>query len=395
MIPVDEARRLATEGLEPLGTETVPLVDALHRAVAEDRHATRALPGFDNTAMDGYAVRHADLVGEAPRLTVGMAIPAGAVPGEPLGPGQAARIFTGAPLPEGADTIVMQEDTVVEGDVVEIREVPAKRSHVRYRGEDIDVGDVVVTRGQALHAGRLAMLAAQGHAMVPVFRRPRVAIVPNGDELVPIGAEVGFGQVPNTNAPMLAAQVRDAGGEPWLIDPVKDELAAITEALREAAAGADLVLTTGGMSVGDFDHARDALRADGALSFYKVAVKPGKPLGLGRLGDTPILGLPGNPVSAFVGMELFGRPMVRTLGGYQVTDRPRFRGTLGADVHRNRTRPEYVRCDQLDDGTLMPWPKQGSSIIRSLLHSDALAKIPQGEGVLPAGAAVVAVDLRR
>ena len=395
MIPVKDARRLVTEGLEPVETETVALVAALHRAVAVDISATRPLPGFHNSAMDGYAVRHADLAGESPKLRIGMRIGAGTVPERPLATDEAARIFTGAPLPQGADTIVMQEDTTEQEAFVTIDEVPPLRSHVRYRGEDIDVGMPVVARGDALVPGRLAMLAAQGHPIVTVFRRPRVAIVPNGDELVAIGEEVGIGQVPNTNAVMLASQVADAGGKPWTFDPVPDDPAAIAEALRDAASGADLVLTTGGMSVGDFDYARDALQADGQLSFYKVAVKPGKPLGLGRLGGTPILGLPGNPVSAYVGFELFGRPMVRTLGGYTVTDRPRFEATLAAEVPQNRTRPEYVRCDVLPDGRLDPWPRQGSSIISSLLHAEALALIPSGTSVIEAGAVVAAVDLRR
>ncbi|MEN0062603.1 MAG: gephyrin-like molybdotransferase Glp [Myxococcota bacterium] len=395
MISADEARRLATEGLVPLDAETVPLHEALHRAAARDIAATRPLPGFHNSAMDGYAVRHADLAGDAPRLPIGMKISAGDAADRQLPPGTVARIFTGAPLPQGADTVIMQEDAETDGHEVVFRNVPPLASHVRYAGEDIAVGEPVVARGQTLHAGRIAMLAAQGHPEVSVYRRPRVAIVPNGDELVPIGDAVGFGQVPNTNSPMLAAQVRNAGGEPWPFAPVRDDLAAITEAMREAAAGADLVLTTGGMSVGDFDHARDALRADGELSFYKVAVKPGKPLGLGRLEGTPILGLPGNPVSTFVGFELFGRPMVRTIGGFTVTDRPAFQAVLQRSVPQNRTRPEYVRCDILPDGTLQPWPKQGSSIISSLLHSDALAKIPMGEGTIEAGTLVEAIDLRR
>ena len=155
------------------------------------------------------------------------------------------------------------------------------------------------------------------------------------------------------------------------------------------------MLTTGGMSVGDFDHARDALRADGQLAFYKVRLKPGKPLGLGRLGGTPILGLPGNPVSAFVGFELFGRPMLRTLGGFHLVDHPRFEGRLARAIGRNRTRPEFVRCDVLADGRLLPWTKQGSGMISSLLHADALALIPEGPGSLEEDATVLAVDLRR
>lgn len=393
MIPVEEARAHVTRDLAPLPSEEVELADALGRAAGADVTATRALPGFHNAAMDGYAVRHADLAEEP--LTVGLQIPAGVVAERALRPREVARIFTGAPLPKGADTVVMQEDATRSGKTVAFTEHPRRGSHVRRRGEDIDEGEIVVSRGQLLTPGRLAMLAAQGHRRVRVGRRPRVAIVPNGDELVPIDADVRPGQVPNTNAHMLAAQVVAAGGVAWRFDPVRDDADTLTRVLREAAGGADLVLTTGGMSVGDFDHARDVLSADGSLAFYKVRMKPGKPLGLGHLGGTPILGLPGNPVSAFVGFELFARPMVRTLAGFAAVDRPRIRAVLGREVRQNHSRPEYVRCDVGPQGRLMPWPKQGSGMISSLLHADVLARIPQGDGTLPAGTEVVGVDLRR
>jgi len=394
MISVEEARRLVTVGLEPLDPESVALAQALARPAARDVRATRPLPGFHNSAMDGYAVRHADL-DEHTTLRVGLQIPAGVVPERSLQPGEAARIFTGAPLPEGADTVIMQENAERDGDSVHFTQVPRSGANVRYRGEDIDVDEPVVTRGQTLVPGALAMLAAQGHRQVQVVRRPRVAIVPNGDELVPIDAHVGPGQVPNTNAHMLAAQVLAAGGDPWTFDPVRDHPDAVTAALRTAGDGADLVLTTGGMSVGDFDYARDALKADGELAFYKVRLKPGKPLGLGRLGGTPILGLPGNPVSAFVGFELFGRPMLRCLAGFAELDHPRFLATLASPMRQNRSRPEFVRCDIIDGDRVLPWPKQGSGMISSLLHASALALIPQGQGTLEPGAVVEAVDLRR
>lgn len=393
MITVEEARRLATAGLEALPGVRVPLADALGRAAHGSVAATRALPGFDNSSMDGFAVRHADLAAGTP-LKIVVQIPAGVVADRAIGPGQAARIFTGAPMPDGADTVVIQEDTIHEGGTVHVHEAPAPGANIRRRGEDIDLGELVVAGGQVLTAGRLAMLAAQGHREVGVGRRPRVAIVPNGDELVPIDAHVGPGQVPNTNAHMLAAQVSAAGGEPWPFDPVADNPDAVAHALRVAADGADLVLTTGGMSVGDFDYARDALNADGDLSFYKVRLKPGKPLGLGWLGGTPVLGLPGNPVSAFVGFELFGRAMLRTLAGFREVDHPEFEGVLASEVRPNRSRPEFIRCD-VDGVALHPWPKQGSGMISSLLHADALALIPAGVDPLPVGARVKAVDLRR
>jgi molybdopterin molybdotransferase len=212
---------------------------------------------------------------------------------------------------------------------------------------------------------------------------------------VPIDAELTVGQVPNTNAHMLAAQVVAAGGVPWAFDPVPDDPDAIAAAFQQAAAGADLVLTTGGMSVGDFDYAREAMRAEGELDFYKVRMKPGKPLGLGRIAGVPILGLPGNPVSAFVGFELFGRPLLRSLGGFSDVDHPRFTGRLARPVRQNRTRPEFQRCAVRGDRELEPWPRQGSGHISSLLEAEVLALIPEGDGELPAGTEVVAIDLRR
>jgi molybdopterin molybdotransferase len=387
-----EARRLALEGLAPLAAETVPLAEALGRAAATPLRARRALPGFTNSAMDGYAVRHDDLV-PGVRLRVAFQIPAGTRPRRPLGPGEAARIYTGAPMPEAADTVVVQEHARRDGDDVVLESIPHHGANVRRRGEDVVEGDLLVHAGAVLHPGRLAMLAAQGQSRVAVGRRPVVAVVPNGEELVPIDVEPAIGQVPDTNALMLCAQVMDAGGVPLRFDPVPDDLEALTRALREAAARADLVLTTGGMSVGDFDHARAALGADGALAFHKVRLKPGKPLGLGRLGGVPVLGLPGNPVSAFVGFELFGRPMVRTLAGFAQVDRPHFQAPLAGPVRRNRSRPEYVRC-ALVEGRLHPWPRQGSAMMSSLLQADALACIPMGEGVLPEGEVVAAVNLR-
>lgn len=393
MISAEQARQLATKGLGALPSERVDLVDALDRAAAERILATRALPGFHNSAMDGYAVRFADAEGPT-SLRVSQTVPAGISPDQALAPGTAARIFTGAQLPEGADTVIMQENTRRDGDTVQIDPAPSRRGqNVRYRGEDIDLGEVVVDVGQRLTPGRLTLLAAQGHRQLLVGRRPRVAIVPNGDELVPIDADLQPGQVPNTNAHMLALQVAAAGAVAWVFEPVPDRLDAVTDTLRTAARGADLVLTTGGMSVGDFDHARDALKADGELAFYKVRLKPGKPLGLGRLDGTPILGLPGNPVSAFVGFELFGRPMLLTLAGHHHVDRPRFEAVLTKAVRPNRSRPEYIRCD-LVDGDLVPWPKQGSGMISSLAHADALAKIPAGSETVSAGTRVEAVDLR-
>lgn len=389
MLSIQEARTKVTESLVPIGVEQVVLADAVGRSLGDDLFGVRSMPGETNSAMDGYAVRASDGAGPLP---VTMTIPAGVMPG-PLAPGRAARIFTGAPVPEGADAIVIQEDAVRDGDLVRFTAPPVAGEHMRWRGADIAEGEILLKRGARITPGVVALLASQGMTHVVVGRRPRVVIVPNGDEIVPIDADLAPGQVPNTNTHMLTAQVLAAGGVPMCMPPVPDRPEAVADALGRAVQDADLVLTTGGMSVGDFDFARDALAVDGEMAFYKVRMKPGKPLGLGRIAGVPVLGLPGNPVSAFVGFELFGRPMVRTLAGFLVVDRPRFQAPLAQDVRQNRTRPEYQRCD-VRDGELVPWRKQGSSMISSLVHADALALVPQGEGVLPRGTVVEAVDLR-
>lgn len=393
MISAEEARILVSKGLFPIGTECVALDEALGRALAVDLRASRDLPPFSNSAMDGYAVRSTDLGAEHDPLEVVQVIAAGQSSTTPIRPGEAARIFTGAPMPPGADTVVIQENVTRVDDAIRFTTPPSPGANVRLRGEDISAGSIYMHHGQALTAGRLTMVAAQGLREVTVFAQPRVAILPNGDELVPIDSPLAPGQVPNTNAHMLGLQVRNAGGIPIIYPPIPDQPSAIAEALESACKVADLVLTTGGMSVGDFDYTRDALGADGDLSFYKVRLKPGKPLGLGRLKGTPILGLPGNPVSAFVGYELFGRVMTRILGGYALVDHPRFDAPLGTSVSRNRTRPEYMRC-AVKDGVLLPWPRQGSGMISSLLEADALAIIEAGPGMADAGEVVTAVDLR-
>ncbi len=392
MIAVEEARALATEGLRPLAAESVPLADALGRALADAVTATRALPGFTNSAMDGYAVQHASLNG-AP-LDVVMTLPAGVAASGAVGPGQAARIFTGAVLPPGADTVVIQENTRREGDRVWVDERPRAGANIRHAGSDVAVGRTLVRPGVELHPGLVAMLAAQGLRQVPVVRRPRVAILPNGDELVPIDAALLPGQVPNTNAHMLAAQVLEAGGQPRVFPPIPDAADALTAVLQEATASADLVLTTGGMSVGDFDFAREVLSVAGDLAFHKVRMKPGKPLGLGRIDGVPVLGLPGNPVSAFVGFELFGRPMLRTLAGFTVVDRPRGEAPVASRIRRNRSRPEFVRCRVTGAG-LVRHDNQSSGALGSLVDVDVLARIPPGPEPVEPGETVRYLDLRR
>lgn len=395
MLSVAQAQAQITSSLRPLGPERIPLDAACGRVCAAAVHARRALPVFDNAAMDGYAVRAHDLraAGENTPVTlsVGQKLPASAGQPLPLAPKSAARIFTGAPLPPGADAVVMQEDVESAGDQATFRAPAPAASHVRRAGEDIAVGELILRGSQDVRPGDIGMLAAQGVHWLDVHRRPRVAIVPTGSELVEIDQAPGIGEVSNSNAHVLAAQVRAAGGLPLGRPPVADDPETLTAELLAAAQGADLVVSTGGVSVGDYDLVRQVLGEQGQVDFWKVAVKPGKPLAWGRLQGVPFVGLPGNPASTFVCFELFVRPALRRLGGFGTLHRPRLQVALAQPVQPNRSRVEYVRT-RLEYGSdpivATPLPHQGSGHLSSMMGVDGLLEIPAGRETSPAGSQV-------
>jgi molybdopterin molybdotransferase len=395
MLSLDEARTHILDDLSALGPESVPLADALHRVAALEIRATKPSPGFDNSAMDGYALRAGDttgaVVGAPVHLKLTGTIPAGKLPRGAVGPGEAHRIFTGAPLPEGADAVVTQEEVETHGtELLLVKPVPPGQD-VRRIGNDLRVGELLIPAGRVIMAGEINVLAAQGHAQVEVQRRPRVAILPTGDELREIDEPLGLGQVPNSSSHGLAAQVRAAGGVPVRMPIAPDEPTALGRLLAEAARSADLVLTTGGVSVGDFDLVRDALQKAGHVDFWRVAIKPGKPLAYGRVCGTPLLGLPGNPISTFVCFELFGRPAVFKLGGQRrLLPRTR-RVRLAADVRRDPARREFSRArleERAGETWAVPHARQGSAQLSSLLGVDALIDLAAGDDVVRAGALV-------
>ncbi|MEE8409021.1 MAG: gephyrin-like molybdotransferase Glp [Myxococcota bacterium] len=395
MLTLEEARQRILDDLAPVGTETVDLLAGAGRVAAEAVIAGRALPAFDNSAMDGYAVRAEETSGataDSPvRLEIVEAISAGSVPEQNIGPGTAARIFTGAPLPPGADAVVMQEATEVDGARVAIREKATIGQHVRRAGEDMSIGDVIVAAGDPVRAGELGVLAGQGRSWIRVFRRPRVAILPTGDELVEIDIEPGPGQITNSNSVSLAAQVREAGGIPHRLPPAPDDVERLAKALADAAAAADLIITSGGVSVGELDLVRNVLGQSGAMDFWRVAIKPGKPLAYGRLHGRPLIGLPGNPVSTFVCFELFARPALRKLAGCPGLFRPAASARLATAVRRNAKRREFLRGRLARrDGELWvePAAKQGSGQLSSMLGVDALIDLAAGDGGVAAGEAV-------
>lgn len=397
MISSKEAEARIIKALSPLESEVVSLTESLGRVIRVPLNATRSLPRFDNSAMDGFAVQSHDTLGATPespkRLTLTGMIPAGATPTEAVKPGEAMRIFTGAMLPAGADAVVIQENTRKEGSDVLIMRPCTPKKNIRFAGEDMQQGSPLLPAGQLIGPGEIAVLAAQAKLFVEVFRRPRVAIVPTGDEVQEIDRPLAPGHIPNSNSHMLAAQIKRCGGIPVPQPVAPDAPERLLECLTEAAKSADLVLTCGGVSVGDFDYVKSTLQSAGEVNFWKVAIKPGKPLAFGHLFGKPLLGLPGNPVSSFVTFELFARAAILRLGGHPATPHPTVTARLTTEVAQNPTREQFLRGSVQPDKMFhyaTPVIKQGSGQLSSMLGINALLQIPAGDGTLDAGDSVTA-----
>jgi len=384
--PLDEALAAVRAKARPLPAEDVPLADAAGRILAEAVRARRDQPATDISMMDGYALRAADA--GAP-LRVGGEIAAGDAPWtRTLQPGEAARIFTGAPLPPGADCVVMQEQAVREGSSVRVQQPPKPGQHIRSRGEELTAGIEALPRGRVLDASDLALAAACGAASVRAHRRPRVAVLCTGSELVPVGEEPPPGKIVETNSLTLSALCRDAGAEVSRLGIAEDAVERIAEKLRDAPA--DILVTTGGASVGDHDHAQDALeRLGGKLIFHTVAIRPGKPVLFGTAsGGRLVFGLPGNPAAATLGFELFVRLAIRLLGGDPHPGRTQARARLRGSLSRVKGLTFFPRGRATTDGSQLvfsPAAQQSSMQIASWSGANAVAIIPPGEGRLDDG----------
>lgn len=382
LLSVEEARAAILAAARPAvaAPQWVGCELALGRVLAEDIRAPIDVPPHENSAMDGYALRAKDL-GEDRRLRISQRIAAGEPP-RPLEPGTAGRIFTGAPLPPGADTVVMQEDCAVEGDWLQIRERPRRGSHIRPQGNDIPRGTLVLPAGTRLDPRHLGLLASLGLARVAVRPLSRIALLTTGTELAAPGTPLAPGQIYNSNGPLLTALLQGQGCEVDNRGMVLDSSDATRTALSEAAKDADLVITTGGVSVGEEDHVKGAVESLGSLDLWRVRMKPGKPLAFGRLGEAHFLGLPGNPVSAYVTALLFVLPLLRQLQGRMGPALPDCDyARLGQDWPEPRSRREFLRVRLNREVGDLPWAeayeRQGSDVLTGAAWAEGLIEIPE------------------
>lgn len=363
--------------------ESVPIADALRRVLASDVTAAIDVPPADNSAMDGYALRHSDWSGPDQAMPVSQRITAGSAPA-PLEAGTAARLFTGAEVPPGADTVVMQENTEAAGDdAVLIRELAEPGANIRRRGQDIARGDTILESGRRLRAQELGQLASLGEKAVACHRRLRVALISTGDELVEPGEALGPGQIYNSNRFTVAGLVQAWGFEMLDFGIIRDDPVALERAMRDAAGRADAILTTGGVSVGEEDHVRDVVETLGAIELWKIAIKPGKPFAFGhvrgRAGDTPFLGLPGNPVSVFVTLVIVARPFLMACQGASFVAPRAVPATVAFD-REGDSREEYLRVRAGDRG-LELYRSQSSGVLSSLCWADGLARQRPGQDI--------------
>ncbi len=392
MLPFDEARARILRGAPVFGTERVAVHDAAGRVLAIDLIADVPLPRFDHSAMDGYAIALDDLAGAGPWRLVVDGVSAAGRRGAPLAPNTACRIFTGAPLPDRATSVVMQEHVRLDDGGVVFAARPRVGEHIRRAGEDATVGSVLLPRGTRLGAGPIALAAMLGRHELEVTRRPRVTILCTGDELRSEGVNVDDATIPESNSAPLAVLAAQAGASVRIAPIARDDADGTVRAIEQALDGTDLLLTVGGVSVGDLDVVRPALeRAGATIEFWRVAIKPGKPLAVGHTATARVLGLPGNPSSAIVTFCLFGMPLLRVM---QADARPIAaplvaRLTNGRERSHDRLELARVTLDANDDevrATILT--NQASGAATTLAMADGLAFIPMGDGTIEAGAAV-------
>ena len=396
MLSVEEASQQLLSYFDTLEPENVPVLESLDRVLAEDVFADVDIPPLANTAMDGYAVQSADTQGASLQTPVELRIiadlAAGYVSDHKVVSGTCIRIMTGAPMPQGANAVVPFEDTERDGDHVRLFKSAKPEDNVRQAGEDVRKGALVLRRGCRIRPQEIGMLATVGHKLVRVTRRPRVAILATGDELVEVDAPLGPGKIRNSNSYSNAAQVLTTGGVPVLLGIAHDQLEELTAKIRSGLAQkVDLFLTSGGVSVGDFDVVKQVLAAEGEMTFWRVRMKPGKPLAFGRIGGVPLLGMPGNPVSAMVSFELFARAAILKMLGQCDAARPTVEATLVDGLKHKDNRRHFVRVKVSEkDGGFQAsiTGDQGSGRLSTMVEGNGLAIIPEDWTSAPPGSRV-------
>ncbi len=395
MITVDEARETILAKIKFKGVEKVPVEEALGRVLAEDIVARRNNPPLDNSAMDGYALIAKDIASATPenpvRLKLGEEIAAGHQTDVTLKPGEAFRIMTGAPIPKGADAVIMQEDTERNGDSVLVKDRAEVGENIREAGEDVREGEVVVPKGVDITPAQIGMMAVVGRSQIYVSQRPRIAILSTGDEILELDETATGPCIYNSNGHMLSAQIRSAGGLPVYLGIAKDTEEDLLEKFNWALE-CDCVVSSGGVSVGDYDLVKASLKKLGQeMLFWKVAMKPGKPLAFGRIGETPIFGLPGNPVSSFVSFEQFVRPSIRKILGCSELFPQTVRARLKRTIHKKPGRLHFLSSIVSWDENgyhVAPAEEQGSGVLKSTVHANGLLVFPLEADTLEEGTTV-------
>jgi molybdopterin molybdotransferase len=392
MVTVDEALEKILSHIHSLGFEKVSILDALGRVNAEDIRANRNIPPLDNSAMDGYALRFEDVQNasqEYPiRLEVIEDLPAGFISKKKIERGKAIRIMTGAPVPKGADTVIPVEETKKEDKSVLIFKAFPRGEHIRESGEDVKKGDRVISKGDTIRPAEVGMLASVGRSFVSVYQRPLVAILCTGDELVDVDGELDEVKIISSNSYTLAAQVKDCGAIPLQLGIAKDLKEEIEEKLRQGIR-ADVLISSAGISVGDYDFVKDVMKNLGMkMVFWKVAMRPGQPLAFGTIGEKPVFGLPGNPVSSMISFEQFVRPSLLKMMGCRQLFRPALEAILKEEIKKTAGRRYFIRGSvSFEKGQyfVSTTGEQGSGILRSMVRANGLIVIPEDQEMVRAG----------
>jgi molybdopterin molybdotransferase len=395
MIPVEKALKTILVNFRPLGFEKIYILDGRGRVLGENIFSPRNIPSAANSAMDGYAVRHADTKGAAKdrplKLKIIEDIPAGKIALKKIKKGEAARIMTGAVVPESADSVIRQEDTKKDGKTVTIYIEAKKGEHIRFAGEDVKRGELVVKKGSVLNPAHIGMLAALGNEFISVYRKPRVAIMSTGDELVDIKINPGPGKIVNSNSYSLAAQVLECGGIPVMLAIARDKKTDLQNKFKTAM-NADVIISSGGVSVGDFDFVKNVMGEIGnAMHFWQVAMRPGKPLAFGAIEGIPLFGLPGNPVSAMVSFEQFVRPSLLKMQGHKNIFRRTVKAVCAQDLQKKEGFKHFIRAVvKKEDDKYIAYTTgdQGSGILKSMVTANALMVIGENETRIKKGVKV-------